>query len=185
MREAVLDFQSIHDEYRPKILRYLTARVGELEAEDLTQEVLVKINHALPDFRGDSKLSTCIYRIASNTALDRLRSPKFQRTESLEEINLESPDEIEAAAEFAETAETSPENEVFRKQRVECYEGCIDELPESYRQVLVLSECEEKAINEIADILGLSEEPVKMRLHRGKEKLMEILKCHCKAEDWL
>lgn len=48
--------------------------IGESEAEDLTQEILVKVNRALPDFRGDSSLSTWIYRIATHTAIDRLRS---------------------------------------------------------------------------------------------------------------
>ncbi|NMB55921.1 MAG: sigma-70 family RNA polymerase sigma factor [Leptolinea sp.] len=187
MNEAILDFQEIHTEFRPKILRYLTRKVGELEAEDLTQEVFVKVNQALPNFRGESKLSTWIYRIAANTALDRMRSPAYRRTVSLECDCSSWQGDVEAVDEMPvpEDSILSPEQEVFRKQRLACYEDCVNDLPESYRQVMVLSEFEEKAINEIADILGLSEDAVKMRLHRGKEKLLQILKCHCKAEDWL
>lgn len=68
------DFQAIHDEYRPKIVRYLSRLVGESEAEDLGQEVFIKVGKALQGFQGKSSLSTWIYRIATNAALDRLRS---------------------------------------------------------------------------------------------------------------
>jgi len=66
MSEAILDFQKIHDEFRPKIERYLVRLVGEYEAEDLTQDVFIKISRALQTFRGESQLSTWIYRVATN-----------------------------------------------------------------------------------------------------------------------
>jgi len=55
---ANLDFQSIHNRFRPRLLRYLARLVGESEAEDLTQFVMLKISAALQDFRGDSSVST-------------------------------------------------------------------------------------------------------------------------------
>lgn len=63
----------IYEEYYPKILRYLIRFLGPNEAEDATQEVFIKINTNLDSFRGESKLSTWIYRIATNTAIDRKR----------------------------------------------------------------------------------------------------------------
>jgi DNA-directed RNA polymerase specialized sigma24 family protein len=80
MSGTVLEFQSIYDTFRPKILRYLTQLVGEDEAEDLTQTVMVKVSQGLLNFRGDCSLSTWIYRIATNTALDKLRSPAMKLT---------------------------------------------------------------------------------------------------------
>src|SRR5574342_1048299 len=74
-----LEFPKIYAGFQQKILRYLTRLVGEADAEDLAQEVLIKVSEALPNFRGESQLSTWIYRIATNTALDRLRSPSYQR----------------------------------------------------------------------------------------------------------
>jgi RNA polymerase sigma factor (sigma-70 family) len=79
MNQVEFDFQTIHAEFRPRIQRYLARLVGESEAEDLTQEVFVKVHRALPSFRGEAQLSTWIYRIATNAALDRLRSPAFKR----------------------------------------------------------------------------------------------------------
>ncbi len=187
MREDVLDFQQIHAEFRPKILRYLTRMVGETEAEDLTQEVFVKIDRALPAYRGDSKLSTWIYRIASNAALDRMRSPSFTRL-----VPLDLPDcrgdgetDIRDEASVSDAGTPSVEQELFRKQRFDCYKDSITCLPEKYQKVIMLSELEDLAAGEIADILGISVEAVKMRLHRGKAQLLAYLKSHCRAEDWL
>jgi len=78
MSDIELEFQIIHDTFRPKIYRYLSRMVGEHEAEDLTQEVFVKVNQGLGNFKGESKLTTWLYRIATNAAIDRLRSPSFQ-----------------------------------------------------------------------------------------------------------
>ena len=74
-----LEFEQIHEDFRPKIQRYLIRLVGEPEAEDMTQEVFVKVSRALKNFRGEAQLSTWLYRIATNTALDRIDSPSYQR----------------------------------------------------------------------------------------------------------
>jgi RNA polymerase sigma-70 factor (ECF subfamily) len=79
----------------------------------------------------------------------------------------------------------SPEQQLFHKERYECYCDCIETLPSNYRTIIELSELEKLAANEIADILGLSLDVVKIRLHRGRERLLRELKSHCKAEDWL
>ena len=81
--QVELEFEEIYTDFRPKVQRYLTRMVGEHEAEDLTQEVFIKISRALDAFRGESQLSTWVYRIATNAALDRLRAssvlPALQR----------------------------------------------------------------------------------------------------------
>ena len=66
-------FQDIHNTFRPRILRYLGRLVGKHEAEDLAQEVFVKVERGLSRFRGDARFSTWIYRIATNAAVDRMR----------------------------------------------------------------------------------------------------------------
>src|SRR5512136_521279 len=67
------DFREVHDALRPRVLRYLARMAGEAEAEDLAQEVFAKVSRSLGNFRGDAELSTWVYRIATNTALDRIR----------------------------------------------------------------------------------------------------------------
>jgi RNA polymerase sigma-70 factor (ECF subfamily) len=188
MIKGIMSFEEIHKTYRPKIERYLVRMVGEAEAEDLTQEVFVKIHRGLGEFKGDSSLSTWIYRIATNTALDALRSPKFRRTmEALpltEETDPRLADPV--SPDFPVTPEdTSPEREVFKNERYECYCDVIKELPPAYRAVVALSELGDLAVDEIAAVLGLNPSTVKMRLHRGRSRLLRELKAHCRAEDWL
>lgn len=72
-------FDSVYHEFLPRIQRYLQRLVGPNDAEDVTQDVFVKVSQGLQRFRGDSSLSTRIYRIATNAAYDRLRSRSFQR----------------------------------------------------------------------------------------------------------
>lgn len=68
------DFQEIYAEFQPKICRYFIRVIGERDAEDLTQETMVRVSRGLDQFRGESSLSTWIYSIATNVARDRLRS---------------------------------------------------------------------------------------------------------------
>src|SRR3990170_8809769 len=76
--EESMDFDALYIRYRPGIVRYLSRIVGRHEAEYLAQEVFVKVGRGLPGFRGESRISTWIYRIATNAALDRLRKPSFE-----------------------------------------------------------------------------------------------------------
>jgi RNA polymerase sigma-70 factor (ECF subfamily) len=188
MSEAVLNFEEIHEAYRPKIRRYLARMVGEDEAEDLTQDVFVKVHRALDGFKGESHLSTWIYRIATNTALDRLRSPSHRRAGEclpLIEDSAEAEPDTGGQRIVTEPEDSLPERQVFRQERFDCYRGVLDALPINYRTVVALSELGDLAVDEIARILGLTPATVKIRLHRGRERLLRELKAHCRAEDWL
>lgn len=176
------DFHGIYETFHPKIVRYLTHMVGGREAEDLAQDVFVKVNQALRTFRGDSRLSTWIYRIATNTALDKLRSPSFRQKgqksfsgECIEE------GETEIADKNAWTGENTPsvETSAIRKEMNECIRGVVEKLPENYRTVVVLSELEEFRDDEIAEILGVSIPTAKIRLHRARARLKKDLEAHC------
>jgi RNA polymerase sigma-70 factor (ECF subfamily) len=171
-------FEKIYTDFQPKILRYLAHLVGEHEAEDLTQETFVKVNRALGDFRGESKLSTWLYRVATNTALDKLRSPSFRQSASPDLIEI---DETPIDDRNTWTGEKTPlvEQQIYRKEMNDCIAGYIERLPENYRMVLVLSEMEGLSNNEIAEILGVSLDTVKIRLHRGKAKLKQELESQC------
>lgn len=182
-----LEFPKIYEDFQPKILRYLTRLIGEAEAEDMTQEVLIKVNNALPSFRGESQLSTWIYRIATNAALDRLRNPSFQRVGQF--MLLEDPMESDQVSSdhrvvLAKEKKPSVEKQLIREEMNVCIRGYIEKLPENYRAALVLSEYEGLKNNEIAEILGMTLDTVKIRLHRARAKLKEELESHCELY-WL
>jgi RNA polymerase sigma-70 factor, ECF subfamily len=170
MAQTQCKFQSIDDDFRPRILRYLTRLAGEREAQDLTQIVMLKISAGLPDFRGESSLGTWIYRIATNTAMDRLRGPHDGPIEAQFEEDGSLP--VDAEAPSAESA-------AIRGEMTACIREFIDHLPESYRTVMVLSELEGFKNTEVAAILGVSVDIVKIRLHRAREKLRQDLKSGC------
>ncbi len=180
MHAQELDFQAIYDAYHGRIDRYLSRLVGEEESEDLSQEVFLKVSRGLADFRGESQLSTWIYRIATNAAIDRLRAPGFQQDQETAGL-----DEEDASCACSSEEIPLPDQEVMRKEMYDCFGNFVRELPAAYRAVVILSELEELPNREIADILGLSLDTVKIRLHRGRALLFKELQKHCKAEDWL
>jgi RNA polymerase sigma-70 factor (ECF subfamily) len=166
--DGQLDFQELYDEFHPKIRRYLRSLVGTNEAEDLTQEVFTKVSQALPGFRGDSKASTWLYRIATNTAFDRLRISSYRRGGQV-------------TLPVRQAAETSPdiEQELVRKEMNECIRRYIDELPPGYRSVVLLGEEEGLTNGEIAEALGITLDTVKIRLHRARTRLKKELGRGC------
>lgn len=182
MDNSELEFQKIYNAFQPRILRYLIRLVGANEAEDVTQEIFVKVNQALETFRGESKLSTWLYRIATHAALDRLRSPSFQRIaqKHLSGDSIEKG-EVELGDKDVRTGETTPsvEQQFVRKEMNKCIRDFIEELPENYRTVVVLSELEGLGNTEIAEILGITLDTVKIRLHRARAKLKKELETHC------
>lgn len=172
------EFQKIYETYKPKIFRYLTRLTNEHEAEDLAQEVFMKVSQGLKDFRGEAHLSTWIYRIATNVALDRLRSPSFQGS-----LNIVSLGEVESEIgdkdALADTKSMSQDLRLIRKEMNECIRNIIKTLPEDYKTVIVLGELEELKNHEIAEILQVSLDTVKIRLHRARAKLRKELETHC------
>lgn len=193
MNWTELDFDKIYADYRPKILRYLTRMVDESEAEDLTQEVFVKIDRGLQTFRGECKLSTWIYRIATNAALDKLGSPSFQRTiqdrlsRDLIGSDEAEPDEAEIVDQDVWTGEKKPslETTIMRDEMNACVRDRLANLPADYRAVLVLSDMEELPSNEIAKIIGVSVDAAKIRLHRARARLKKDIMTYCRPEDWV
>jgi RNA polymerase sigma-70 factor, ECF subfamily len=174
-----LEFPAVYEAFQPRILRYLTRLIGEGEGEDLTQEVLIKVSEALPNFRGESQLSTWIYRIATNAAFDRLRSPSYKRVVQNCSVSTDANMDDRNVL----TGEKTPllEHQFFRKEMNECIHGFIHKLPENYRVILILSEFEALKDNEIAATLGISSSAVKIRLHRAREKLKKQFIANCES----
>jgi RNA polymerase sigma-70 factor (ECF subfamily) len=179
MANSELEFQKIYHSFQPRIARYLTRLVGEYEADDLTQEVFVKVSQALKDFRGESQLSTWIYRIATNAALDRRRRPSFQQMAEKRSHSEPAGEGEEDSDDRATKKGPSVEQKLIRKEMNECIRDFIENLPDNYRAVLVLSELEEVRNTQIAEILGTTLENVKIRLHRARARLKKELETHC------
>jgi len=171
-------FDQVYTEFQPKIYRYLTRLIGLKEAEDITQDVFIKVNQALHTFKKDSQLSTWIYQIATNAAIDRMRSRPFKQ-ESAEQFNESDIDRLVTKNACSCKKPLLIEDQVVRQEMNECIRNFVMDLPENYRTVAVLSEIEGLKDSEIAAILGVSIGTVKIRLHRAKNNLRKLLSANC------
>ena len=172
-----MEFEEIYEEFHPKILNYLARLMGPNEAEDTAQIVFAKVSRGLDSFKGQSKLSTWIYRIATNTAIDKLRSPAHRHASG--QIPLEDSAAVENNTSTITRSQTPIDQNVIRKEMSACVREYVDRLPPDHRTVLVLSELEGFKNQEIADILMITLENVKVRLHRARARLMEELDDGC------
>lgn len=175
-----MEFQQIYKEYYPKILRYLTRVFDDKdEAEDFTQDVFIKVNEALDKFEGRSSLSTWIYKIATNLANDRFRSASFQKgtkqTLSGEFIEENKEDKDVWTGEKKNTSDRILE----KKEMNSCIKRYVEDVNENYRTVFVLSEYEGLKNQEIADILDLSLDTVKIRIYRARTQLKKNMEKGC------
>jgi RNA polymerase sigma-70 factor (ECF subfamily) len=165
----------LHEEYRPRIHRYLTRLVGLLDADDVTQLVFLRASQALPEFRGQSSIGTWLYRIARNAALDwrRSRSRALATHEALvserTHVSSAEPDDT-----------VLPADEVLvRREMQQCLRGVIAEMPAADRDVLAFRELDGMPTAEIADELGVSLATAKIRLHRARGRLRSTLTDCC------
>ncbi|MFC6858546.1 RNA polymerase sigma factor [Zunongwangia atlantica] len=153
-----LKFQKIYDENYPKVIRlclgYLSG--NEALAQDMAQEVFIKVWQYLKDFRGDSNISTWIYRITVNTCLQELRKKK-NKSLKIEIASNEASEVSEIENQFAS---------MYR---------CIDKLSAENKSIILL-ELEGLPQKEIAEVIGINHSAVRTRIHRIKDQLSKCVK---------
>ena len=176
--ENKYEFQRVYDQFYRKIVHFLINFTGKNDAEDLAQEVFIKVNNSLSTFKEESTISTWLYRIAANTAVDRARNQSFK---NIIPMNLEEffIDDIDCADAWIRDKAPSLEAEIVKKEMNACIRGFIDKLPEDYKAVFILSEFEGVKNQEIAAKLGVSLDTVKIRMHRARIKLKKELRKNC------
>src|SRR5512133_3065093 len=158
MEARAPDFRTLYEDFAPRIRRYLARLVGESEAEDLTQEVFARAHGAMGTRRGDSRVSTWLYRIATNAAIDRLRAASRREVPVAASAPAESVDEEarELVSEDAAPGTQEPERRVIREEMRHCILDLVDRLPPAHRAVLLLGELRDLRDQEIADALGIT-----------------------------
>lgn len=154
-------YEQLMRRHNQSVFRTLRALLrSDSEAEDVAQEAWVRAYFALDQFAGRASFSTWVVRIALNEGLARLKSAsRFQ--------------ELPMAT--LSTREPSPEQQAGRAELRRLLAETIDELPDTLRLVFVLREVEGRSTSEAAEILGLSEENVKVRLHRARAGLRRAI----------
>ncbi|MFQ6608817.1 MAG: RNA polymerase sigma factor, partial [Fidelibacterota bacterium] len=172
-----LDFNKIYNRYEKPIYNYVWRLVGEQPiAEDLTQEIFIKVYRNLTGFQGKSKLSTWIYKIATNACIDYFRTSAYKRqmnTVDIEDQNINNSTHDETESNL------SIEDLIIKDDMKKCIHQCVDDLPSDYRSVIVLHDLQGFKNREIAEILDASIDNVKIRLHRARKKLRSVFSSNC------
>ena len=169
-------FSELIDEHGNRVFNLCFRMLGNREeAEDLAQEVFITVFKSVDSFRGDSKLSTWIYRIASNLSKNRIKYLARRHDRSKAEFD-EGVDRTAAAAALtAPTQAKSPDAHVEGVQLEGLMQQAISELEEDHRILIVLRDIEELSYEEICEITELAEGTVKSRLHRARLALRKKL----------
>jgi RNA polymerase sigma-70 factor (ECF subfamily) len=144
------------------------------DAEEVTQDVLMKVYRKIGAFRGDSALSSWIYRITFNTAMSRLRTAKLARAAQQHEPNRDGEDEQRTPRQPIDWS-SMPDEELLRAQLRRAVIAAIQELPEIYRVPVVLRDIEGLSTEEASSRLHVKDQTLKSRLHRGRLMLRERL----------
>jgi len=177
------DERAVHElaeRYSSRIFQLAMRHVKNREdAEEITQDVLMKVYRKIGAFRGDSALSSWIYRITFNTAMSRLRSDRAGRAADQERERVLAAEEGGDARERTrQPADWSslPDEELLRLQLRAAIQSAIQELPEIYRAPVVLRDIEGLTTEEASSRLHVKDQTLKSRLHRGRLMLRDKLR---------
>jgi RNA polymerase sigma-70 factor (ECF subfamily) len=147
---------------------------NEQDAQDALQDSFLQVHKSIGSFRGDSSLATWLHRIARNSALLRIRRASRRPEISLEPL-LPVYDETGHRVGEVASLPAAPDALLERQEVRERVRSCVERLPLRYRAVIVLRDLEEKSTFEAAEVLGVSENVVKVRLHRARRALATLI----------
>ena len=162
-------FERIAADLYDPLRRYLERSLGDAAtAEDLLQEVLIKIDRSRPTFEGRSSIETWAYTIATRVLADHFRKPAVRT--KIVDIH-ESPDPVAAVPDVSEP--------LVLGEMTACIRDVIESLPPDYRAALVLHDLEGHTAAATAEISGCSLATAKIRIHRARQRMKRALQDEC------
>jgi len=173
----------IYERYHRKVVAYAAKLLGRDAAEDIAQEVFVKVGRSLGTLSDEVKLTSWIYAITVNTVRDHARKRAADAARIEPSHGDPGADETaeDPISQLQDTASRSPEQSAIRDEMVACYLDYVRRLPRHYYAVYALSELEDLSNQEIAERLSLSLGTVKIRLHRARALLYGELRRNCRC----
>lgn len=166
-------FAALVDHYKDMVFTLALKMVkNREEAEEVAQDTFIKVYKSLGKFKGESKFSTWLYKVAYNTCLDRLK--KHKSVQSVVTIDDDTDHEVTTISNIFESIEA--------KERRQLIQNCLDLMPGEDSFLLTLYYFEEQSVKEISKIIGISSNHVKIKLFRSRKKLTAVLKEHLEPE---
>ena len=173
MKQPSLNFYSIFNQYHDRLKKFVTITVkNEWVVDDIVQEVFVRAHSKIDTLKDQDKIGSWLFRIAYRQCMDHFR--KESRNPQKEIVDFRGVN----TSDYSTT-----ERKLEQHQMSVCVQNQMLLLPENYRTVIWLFDVLDFTLKEIADILELSVENVKVRLHRARKKLKSILSRKCTFEN--
>jgi RNA polymerase sigma-70 factor (ECF subfamily) len=164
--------------FQDRVMRVMVSvlKCDRATAEDLSQEVFLRVHRGLPKFDGNVRFVTWLHTISTNVAISEYRRRRAQKR-GRRTVSIDAP--IGAADDLyitPESREREPSDNVHRAEFLQQVRRCVQELPDEYREAVVLRDMESLSYEEIASALGLAPGTVRSRIHRGRQLLQHKLK---------
>jgi RNA polymerase sigma-70 factor, ECF subfamily len=172
-------FRELIEQYGDRVYNLTYRMLGDRqEAEDVAQEVFITVFKSIDSFRGDSKLSTWLYRVTANHCKNRIKylARRYDRSKAEYDDGIDR--DRATAAYTAPNPSRKPDEQMEGMELELQLQGAIADLDEEHRLLVVLRDVEELSYDEICQITGLPEGTVKSRLHRARLALRKKLMKH-------
>ena len=164
-------FEALFDHHCASLVNFAYRFVRSREvAEELAQEVFLRVYDSAAGYRPKAKFTTWLYRIATNLCLNEVRRPRFRAAHE----SLDGPGPVDSDAgpiELADQSSVSADVVLQRQAISNALRRALDQLPERQRAAFILNKYEELSYAEVAEVMAVSEKAVKSLIHRAKEAL--------------
>jgi len=169
-------YEAMIREYGGRLLAVARRFVrSDEDARDVLQSAYLSAFRSMSEFEGNAQLGTWLHRIVVNTALMRLRSKRRKPEEFIDDLLPSFQADGHHVEQFSDWS-TRADQLIEREETRKIVRGCVDQLPDHYRAVLLLRDIEERSTQEVAELLDLTPTAVKVRLHRARQALSTLLR---------
>ncbi len=170
-------FIALFHRYRKPVYNFIVRTVQDRNtAEDLLQDVFMRVIQRAEDFRGESKFTTWLYTIARNLCIDQLRKTNLRRNVSLNGASrsIENGEKREVTVQVVDR-KPGVDRHTNSKRLQEVIANAVERLPEEQREVFLMRQVQNMPFREIANVVGVSENTIKSRMRYALERLREML----------
>jgi RNA polymerase sigma-70 factor (ECF subfamily) len=168
-------FEYLVQKYRRPMLGFMYRMAHNTAvAEDLAQEVFLRVYRSREKYEASAKFTTWLYRIASNLAVNHARDTRHQRPENT--VSLDEPDQETGLTIDLPDASLTAEEAIVRRERLAAIRQRVEALPERQKMALIMHKYQQMDYRQIGEVLKLSESAIKSLLFRAYETLREQLK---------
>ncbi len=168
-------FDYLVQKYRRPMLNFMYRMAhNSAAAEDMAQEVFLRVYRSRENYEASAKFTTWLYRIASNLAVNHARDTRHQRPENM--VSLDEPDQNTGLTMDVPDDSLTAEEAIVRRERLAAIQQRVQALPERQRMAVVMHKYQQMDYRQIAEIMKLSESAIKSLLFRAYETLREQLK---------